>query len=485
MFIGEKNSLETRPLVVDLDGTLVGSDTLHESALRLLRDRPLDMLRLPLWLWQGKAVLKAQIARRVSLDVGCLPYRIDFLDWLREQKHQGRPLILCTASDQSTANAVAKHLGIFAEVLASDGQANLAGTSKAAALVHRFGERGFDYAGNAKVDLAVWQHAQHALVVNAAAGLAEQASKCCSVEKEFPRVAATWADARRTLRVHQWLKNLLLFVPLVAAHSFVDASQWAALLLAFVAFSLTASAVYIANDLFDLDSDRQHPRKRDRPFASGRVPVWWGAVLAPLLMVAGTWIGGQVGGHFLSWLLAYLGLTFAYTWGIKRMLVLDCLTLAMLYTVRIIAGAAAAHVNLSFWMLAFAVFLFLSLAFVKRYAELRTQQQLGNAQAPGRGYQTTDAPLLQTMGIVSGYTAVLVLALYLNSDAVLKLYKSPLLMWAAVPVLLYWVSWMWMQAQRGQMHDDPLVFALRDRSSLAAGLVFAAVLAAGAVGWPR
>jgi 4-hydroxybenzoate polyprenyltransferase len=477
--------LETRPLVVDLDGTLVCTDTLHESALRLLRDHPLDTLLLPLWAWRGKAVLKARIADRVSLDVASLPYQLDFLAWLHEQKKQNRSLILCTASDQSTANAVAKHLGIFAQVLASDGQANLAGASKAAVLVHRFGERGFDYAGNAMVDLAVWQHARHAVVVNAATGLAEEAAKCCVVEQKFPRHVATWTDGRRTLRLHQWLKNLLLFVPLIAAHSFVDASQWAALSLAFVAFSLTASAVYIANDLFDLESDRQHPRKRDRPFASGRVPVWWGTVLAPLLMVAGLWIGSHVGGNFLSWLLAYLGLTFVYTWGIKRILVLDCLTLAMLYTVRIIAGAAAAQVSLSFWMLAFAVFLFLSLAFVKRYAELRLQQQLGSPQAPGRGYQTTDAPLVQTMGIVSGYTAVLVLALYLNSDAVLKLYKSPMLMWAAVPVLLYWVSWMWMQAQRGQMHDDPLVFALRDRASVAAGLVFAAVLTAGAVGWPR
>jgi 4-hydroxybenzoate polyprenyltransferase len=477
--------LETPPLVVDLDGTLVSTDTLHESVLRLLRDRPLHLLLLPLWAWRGKAALKAQIASRVSLDVACLPYRLDFLRWLHEQKNEGRPLILCTASDQSTANAVAKHLGIFAGVLASDGHVNLAGASKATALVQRFGERGFDYAGNARVDLAVWQHARQAVVVNATASLAAAAAKRCVVERRFDRLAATWTDARRTLRVHQWLKNLLLFVPLVAAHSFADVSQWTALLFAFLAFSLTASAVYIANDLLDLESDRQHPRKQGRPFASGRVPVWWGTVLAPLLLLAGIWLGAQVEGRFLPWMLAYLALTCAYTWGIKRLLMLDCLTLAMLYTVRVIAGAAAAQLNLSFWMLAFAVFLFLSLAFVKRYAELQLQQQLGNSQTPGRGYQTTDAPLIQTMGIVSGYTAVLVLALYLNSDAVLKLYRSPLLMWAAVPVLLYWVSWMWMQAQRGKMHDDPLVFALRDRSSLAAGLVFAAVLVVGAVGWPR
>jgi 4-hydroxybenzoate polyprenyltransferase len=289
---------------------------------------------------------------------------------------------------------------------------------------------------------------------------------------------------RRMLRVHQWLKNLLLFVPLLAAHRLGNGPAWLALLLAFASFSLCASSVYIANDLLDLESDRLHPRKRLRPFACGQMPVWMGVVFAPLLLLASLLLATFVGGQFLPWLLAYFGLTCAYSWGLKRLVLVDCLTLALLYTLRIVAGAAAVAQVLSFWLLAFSVFLFLSLAFVKRYAELEVQVLSGKQKFHGRGYHTTDAPLVQTMGIVSGYASVLVLALYLNSDAVLRLYRAPQIIWGAVPVMLFWVSWMWLQAQRGQMHDDPLVFAVKDRASLAAGVIFVAIIAAGAVGWP-
>jgi 4-hydroxybenzoate polyprenyltransferase/phosphoserine phosphatase len=471
-------------LVVDLDGTLIRTDMLHESALHLLRVQALSIFRLPLWALRGKAFLKAEIASRVSLDCAHLPYSDELLEWLRDQHAAGRALVLCTASDQSIARAVAQHLGLFGDVMASDGITNLAGPAKANALVARFGERGFDYVGNAQADLAVWQHARRAVVVSASADLAQQAASRCAVEREFNSRLWAASDVSGMLRVHQWLKNLLLFVPMVAAHRFNDESSWISVVLAFIAFSFTAAAVYITNDLFDLDSDRQHPRKRLRPFASGRVAVWAGCLLAPVLMAVGALMGSHVGGQFFWWLMAYVALTTAYTWGIKRMLLLDCLALAMLYTLRVVAGGAAASVPVSFWMLAFSVFLFLSLAFVKRYAELRLQESLGVPRAPGRNYQAADASLIQTMGIASGYAAVLVLALYLNSEAVLKLYKSPVVMWAAVPVLLFWVSWMWMQAHRGQMHDDPLVFALSDRTSLMVGAVFAAVLAIGTFAWP-
>jgi 4-hydroxybenzoate polyprenyltransferase/phosphoserine phosphatase len=471
-------------LVVDLDGTLVCTDMLHESALRLLREQPLAVLRIPFWGLRGKAFVKAQIAQRVTLDCTHLPYQAQFLSWLRDQHAQGRRLILCTASALPVAQQVAQTLGLFSDVMGSDSHTNLAGPKKAQTLVSRFGERGFDYAGNSPTDLAVWQSARRAVVVNGSAGLTRQAAARCPVEKEFAAAPSTLVDLGRCLRPHQWLKNLLLFMPMIAAHRLTEAALWSALMLAFVAFSLTAAAVYITNDLFDLESDRQHPRKRDRPFAAGRVAVWVGCALAPLLVGLGLLVGSRVGAGFLPWLLAYAILTCAYSWGLKRLLLLDCLCLAVLYTLRVLAGGAAAQLQVTFWMLAFAVFLFFSLAFVKRYAELRLQDSLGVAQAPGRSYQTTDAPLVQTMGIASGYAAVLVLALYLNSEAVLRLYKSPGVIWAAVPLLLFWVSWMWMQAQRDLMHDDPLVFALRDRISLLTALAFAGVLALGTVGWP-
>lgn len=466
-------------LVVDLDGTLIHTDMLHESALQLFREHPLQTLGIPLWLRAGKALLKARLAERIHLDPKTLPYNQPLLDWLESERASGRRLVLCTASDQKIARQIATHLGIFDEVIASDGQDNVAGERKAAALVERYGEKGFDYAGNSSTDLAVWAHARRAIVVNGKTGLTDRASAISELTEVFPPARQGLSAWRRVLRVHQWLKNILLFVPLLAAHDLTNLRAWGSLLLAFVAFSLCASSVYIANDLMDLESDRLHPRKRKRPFAAGLVPAWKGVLLAPVLLVASLWLGWQVGTAFLSWLLLYFSLTCVYSWRLKRLLLIDCLTLAMLYTLRIVAGAAAIGQPLSFWLLAFSIFLFLSLAFVKRYAELRLYRK-GSGSLHGRGYHSDDAPIVQMMGIVAGYAAVLVLALYVNSDAIVALYEHPRLVWGAVPVVLFWVSWVWMRAHRGEMHDDPLVFAIKDRTSLAAGAAFALVLAVGA-----
>lgn len=469
-------------LVVDLDGTLVHTDTLHEAALRLVAERPLALPLLPLWLTRGKAVLKREIASRVRLDATTLSYNEPLLAWLREERARGRRLVLCTASDESTARAVAAHLGLFDEVMASDGHTNLAGQHKADALAQRFGRAGFDYAGNSRHDLAVWSVARRAVVVSASTALATAAAERCAVERVFTPAPARRDDWRRVFRFHQWPKNLLLAVPLAAAHQLGHLAAWGTLALAFLAFGAVASALYIVNDLLDLASDRVHPRKRDRPFASGRVPVAWGVALVPPLLLSGALLASLVGPGFAMWLLAYALLTGAYTMGIKRLALLDCLTLALLFTVRVVAGAAAVAVPLSFWLLAFSMFFFLSLAFVKRYAELLVQQEAGQDHAPGRGYATADAPLVQTLGVAAGFAAVVVLALYINSEAVLRLYRMPWLLWAAVPVLLFWLSWMWLQAHRGRMHDDPLVFALKNPVSLGAGAAFAVVLAIGALG---
>jgi len=469
------------PLIIDLDGTLIKTDMLHESAVRTMRDRPGTLFFIPQWLAQGKAVLKKRLADALEFDPESLPYNEELLIWLRQQKNDGRRLILCTASDDSIATTIGAHLGIFDEVMASDGQLNLSGAHKADALEQRFGRGGFDYAGNSNVDLAVWRKARRAIVVNASADLPAKAAECCEVEAVFPALRQGASAWRRVLRVHQWLKNVLLFVPFVAGHQLADMDTWFTLLVAFFSFSLCASSVYIANDLFDLESDRQHSRKRTRPFASGVVPIWKGVLLAPLLLLFSYVLALFAGGSFILWLTAYFLLTCAYSWGLKRLILVDCLVLAILYTLRIIAGAAAAGLVLSFWLLAFSVFLFLSLAFVKRYAELELQILSGKDKAHGRGYYTSDASLIQTLGITAGYASVLVLALYLNSAQVLMLYQMPEVVWGAVPVMLFWVSWMWMQAHRGNMHDDPLVFAVKDKASLCAGVVFVAILALGTV----
>jgi 4-hydroxybenzoate polyprenyltransferase len=320
-------------------------------------------------------------------------------------------------------------------------------------------------------------------VVNAGGRIARAAGKVAEVEKEFPAPVLGLATLRRVLRTHQWLKNVLLFAPLLAAHDIFNAARWIALLLAFASFSLCASTVYIANDLFDLESDRVHPRKRTRPFASGAVPAWMGVMLAPVLLTASLLLGSRAGAGFLAWLLAYFALTCMYSWRLKRLVLVDCLTLAVLYTLRIVAGAAATGVTLSFWLLAFSLFLFLSLAFVKRYAELQLQAPGGKGKLHGRGYAAADAPLIQMLGINTGVAAVVVLALYLNSDAVILQYATPEMVWGAVPVMLFWISWIWLQAHRGQMHDDPLVFAVKDKVSLGAGLAFGVAVLLGVVDW--
>ena len=464
------------PLAVDLDGTLILTDTLHESAVRALRSHPLQTLQILLWLAQGKACLKQRLAVLTEFDASALPYNHALIAWLKEQRANGRQLILCTASDQLVAHAIARHLGMFDDVMASDGTHNLSARNKATALTQRFGHKGFDYVGNSSDDLHVWSAARQAIVVNATAQVLQQARQCCVIEKKFSPPQSTAGALTSVLRMHQWLKNLLLFMAPLAAHQLPGADLSSMLLLAFFSLSLCASAVYIANDLFDVDSDRHHPRKQHRPFASGRVSAAKGVFLFVLLLINAFLFALPVGPAFVGWLGFYFLLTCAYSWGLKRVVLIDCLALAMLYTVRIIAGAAAAGISLSFWLLAFSVFLFLSLAFVKRYAELKIQAEVGRDHAHGRGYWTSDAPLVQSLGITSGYASVVVLALYLNSDAVVKLYQLPVFMWSAVPVMLFWISWMWMKAHRGEMHDDPLLFAVRDKASLFAGAAFALVL---------
>jgi 4-hydroxybenzoate polyprenyltransferase/phosphoserine phosphatase len=476
--------VESVPLVVDLDCTLVRTDTLHESLLALMRNSPREVFHLFSWLREGRAQLKECLAQRANLDVETLPLNSDLITWLHEQKANGRRIVLATGANTSVAIGVAQRVGIFDEIFSSHGTHNLTGTQKAAALQARFGERGFDYIGDSQKDIVVWAHARQAILVGAPAKVSRQARAVCEVAQVFPapsRGPRVWI---RMLRAHQWLKNLLLFTPFLAAHQATNARQILHLGAAFIAFSLCASAVYLANDLLDLESDRRHPRKARRAFASGNVPLWVGALLAPTLLVTGVALATFVGTTFLQWLLVYVVITGAYSLGLKRIAIIDCLVLAMLYTLRVIAGAAASHTPLSFWLLAFSIFLFLSLAFVKRYAELQLHIVEGKDEAHGRGYTTSDAPIVQLLGVASGFAAVLILALYLDSTTVHDLYKSPQIVWGAVPVMLYWVSWLWLKAHRGEMHDDPLVFAVREPESVIAGVIFAAILIVGAVGWP-
>lgn len=467
-------SCEESPLVVDLDGTLIHTDTLHELALLLLRHKPYLVLAIPFWLFSGKAFLKNKLASIVDIDISSLPFNLELINYLKSQKDLGRKLILCTATDVSIARAIANHINLFDAVLASDGKVNLAGKNKAQVLVEKYGNKGFDYVGNSSVDLLVWNKSRLGIVVNGSKSLVHQTSKVTQIEYVIPKEKNNLKTWMKVFRVHQWVKNSLIFVPIFAAHQTLTGSDELNLLLAFLSFSLCASSVYITNDLLDLESDRAHPRKRNRPFASGQMPLWKGVVLAPLLIIASLVMASYVGGNFLPWLLLYFALTCAYSWGLKRLVLMDCLTLAILYTLRIVAGAAAMSMSLSFWLLSFSIFIFLSLAFIKRYAELRDGVGKGAQKAHGRGYYIADASLVQQLGVTSGYAATMVLALYLNSENIVKLYRTPEIIWAAVPLILLWISWMWLNAHRGLMHDDPIVFAIKDKVSILIGALFIA-----------
>ena len=462
------------PLCVDLDGTLIHSDLLVESAFALLRRNPLHLFSFVVWLASGRARLKREIAQRVTLDVARLPWDERVLAWLRADAR--RPRLLCTAADRRLAEEVAAHIGGFDEVLASDGTHNLGGRRKAELLLSRYGERGFDYAGNAATDLKVWRHARHAIVANATPRVLRRVGSTYMVERVFECRAGGLHAWARALRIHQWSKNLLLFVPLLAAHRVFDLAAVVATGLAFVAFSLCASAAYLLNDLLDLDADRRHPRKRLRPFAAGSLPLAAGLVAAPLLACAAVGLALLLPAGFLPMLLAYAATTLAYSFLLKRIALLDVLTLAALYTLRIIAGGEAIPVAISSWLLAFSMFLFLGLALVKRYAEVERVVAEAGTHIAGRGYHVAHRLPILLAGVASSAFSVVVLAFYIDSTKSAQLYASPHLLWLLTPLLAYWLARVWRIARAGRMHDDPVVFALTDRVSLGVLAAFALVV---------
>lgn len=454
------------PLCVDLDGTLTRTDFLLESLLVLLKQNPWSIFLCIAWMLRGKAHLKEQIAKRVTIDVDVLPYNTQLVDYLRNERSSGRPLYLCTASNQRFADQVANHFGMFDGVLASSAGHNLLGRNKARALVEQFGDHGFDYCGNALADVPIWRQARRAIVVGNR-HIAAAARKVNAAVIFFENRRRYLPLVLKEMRVHQWVKNVLIFLPLVSAHRFSDTNAVLAACIAFASFSLCASSVYLLNDMLDLDADRRHARKRSRPFAAGNLPLSSGIVLTVLLAGGAAALAALLPWRFGVVLAAYFATTVAYSFSLKRLALIDVFTLACLYTVRVMAGGAADDIYLSYWLILFCVPIFLSLAMVKRYVELDSILRAGKMKAAGRGYITQDMSILRSFGTASAYLAVLVLALYLNSPELTALYRHPKALWAVFALTLYWVSRIWMFAFRGQMHDDPIVFAFKDRGSCA------------------
>ncbi|KUM26246.1 prenyltransferase [Mesorhizobium loti] len=467
------------PLAVDLDGTLIATDLLWEGLFILLKKNPLYLFLLPFWLTGGPALLKQEIARRIDIDPASLPYRVELLERLRAEHEEGRKIVLATGTPRKFAEAIAAYLGIFDRVLATDGPHNLTSGRKRASLIAAYGDAGFDYAGNSRHDLKVFDAARNAIVV--APDRSAQRWQAAHGAETMPAPQRTLKTYVKMLRVHQWLKNSLIAVPMVLSHEYFNVNMIWQCVLAFVSFSAVASAIYIVNDFFDLALDRRHPTKRDRPFASGALSIPFGLSAIAMLLATGIAIGCLLPIEFLGVLGGYMVVTTAYSLSFKRMLLIDVLTLAGLYTIRVLAGAAATGVDVSFWLLAFSIFFFLSLALVKRFVELRTTAIPAGERIAGRGYRTEDQEIVAQAGMASAFSSALVLALYMDSVSVRELYPHPWLVWPLAPIVLYLTMRVWILARRGEMHDDPVVFIIRDWRSQIVVAIGSALLVAG--GW--
>jgi 4-hydroxybenzoate polyprenyltransferase/phosphoserine phosphatase len=466
---------DKRPLVVDLDGTLVKSDLLFESLFGRIGRDPASLFGLLWALRSGKARFKDVLARRVDLDVGTLPYDETVLGLIEKARAAGRPVFIASASNEKFVSAVAAHLGLFDGWFASDASDNISAEVKAARLVEAFGEGGFDYVGNDKADLPVWEAAAGRTGIRTSAKLNGRLAALGVEVLDSPK--ARLRDWLKLIRVHQYAKNALVFLPMLTAHKF-DLLSLSHAVLAAIAFSLCASSVYILNDLVDLPADRDHPTKKNRPLASGVIPIADAVVVMAVMLLVSLAIAAGVSWSFLGVLAFYFILTNAYTFSLKTKMMLDIVTLATLYSLRVIGGAAAIGVPISEWLIAFSMFIFACLALVKRYIELATRLDRELSDPSNRNYKLSDMPIVAALAAASGFNAVTVFALYISSDAVHPLYRHPKLLWLICPILLYWIGRILMMAHRRLVHDDPIVFALKDRVSMIVGVLIAAVVLA-------
>lgn len=472
-------------LFVDLDGTLIRTDTLQEALVLFAKDAPGRLWRAPLWMRQGLGKFKQETFRQASPGVETLPYRPDVLEFLREQKAMGRRLVLATATDRKAAEAVALHLGdLFEAVIATDGGVNLKGAAKLAAMKEYCAARGltsFGYAGDSSADLPIWEAADEIVAVAPSSKVRRKLASWKRPVRLFPREHSRPKSILKLVRVKQWAKNLLVFVPMFLAHEYTQPAKIFAAMLAFAAFSLIASAVYIVNDLLDVEADRIHPKKKHRPLASGAVSA------ATAIPLAAGCLGGGLLLSFMFLPLSFFGavalyafLTTAYSTWWKQIAIFDVIVLASLYALRVSAGGLATSTEVSEWLIGFSVFIFTSLAFIKRYSELARLASEGKGKAQGRGYTVDDLGFVGQCGVTSGYMAVLVFALYISeSKNVAKLY-NPIPLWFISLFLLYWVSKLWLAAHRRILMEDPVIYALTNRGSL-----FVAVLTLGMVAFAR
>lgn len=467
---------EAIPLCVDLDGTLIKTDSLAEAALQLVRNSPLYLFWFVLWLFRGKANLKHQIAIRTELDVEHLPYNSELLTFLKTEA-SGRDIVLVTGSHRSIATQVSSHLKLFKTIISSDESTNLVGAAKRDALVKRYGKQGFDYVGNDRKDWPVWDQARSCLLVAQEGRFVRLSRKQFSFSKHFVLPSPGFLGYAKAIRVHQWTKNLLLFIPLLLEHRIFDVAALLGVATCFACLSLFASATYLVNDLLDLEADRANSTKRRRALACGLIQPSHAILLILILSCSALALAQLLPSVFLLVLVVYGAVTFAYSLFLKQIMIVDVCILAGLFTLRIIGGALVVQVELSFWLLAFSMFFFLSLAMGKRASELVNATREQKKIIVGRSYMPADLQLLMSAGTSAGFMSVLVIALYINSDNVSQRYLSPEVLWLVCPMLLYWIGRFWLIVNRGGMHEDPIIFAIRDKISLLALAIGSVIVA--------
>ena len=484
--LGKRNTTNTMNykniIVVDLDGTLIRTDILWESLLLLAKQKPYKFLIAPLWLLGGRSYLKKRIIDYVVPDVSMLPYNGELLSFLKKSKEEGNRLILASATDERIVNQVAEHLGFFDSAFGATANNNLKGKHKLELINHTCNGNRFDYIGNEKADIPIWHASEKAYAVSNSKKLIEKISKESDKIHVFgsPRNLKTYVKA---LRPHQWVKNVLLFVPLILAHEITSVDKIFTILIALLAMSLCASSTYILNDLLDIESDRHHSTKRNRPFAAGLISIPNGLTMALFLLLLSFLVGLLfLPRPFLATLLAYFILTTIYSLFIKKYLLVDIITLSSLYSLRVYAGSVAISVTLTPWLLTFSSFFFLSLAFLKRYVELKEYEFCIEKNLKGRSYTNDDIQIVQSSGVASGYMSVLVFYLYItNSKKVEVLYSNPVSLWFIGPFLIYWLTRIWLLAQRGKVDSDPILFAIKDVPSWIVGIVIGTLIVLGAL----
>jgi 4-hydroxybenzoate polyprenyltransferase len=466
--------MKFRPLIVDLDGSLLRSDILYELILLLIKKKPYALFLIILWLLKGgKANVKKKLNRYSKLDLTSLPYNSKIINYLKKKKKIGYKLILCTATYISIAKSINSHLKLFDEVYGTRGNKNLSGKNKANLLVNKFGKKKFDYIGNSKNDLEVWSKARDGIIVNASRKLINKAKKITNIKHIFISEKVKFSDWTELFRFHQWSKNLLIFVPIIFAFKNFKSDTIYDLLFAFFSFCFCASSVYIINDLFDLEKDRKHPWKCHRPFASGLMPIWVGFLLAPSLFFISLIIAKFVSYEFLILLLTYFILTYLYSSILKNIIIIDCLFLAVFYIIRVVAGGLAANIKLSVWLLLFVSFLFLSLGFLKRFVDLKINLKFNLKKNNSQYYRILNyLTLIHIVGLFSGFLSILILGFYINAQNFLSFYTLPTLNWLCLIIFTLFMARIWLQANRGDIMIDPVIFVLKDKINLLLGFAF-------------